>query len=750
MPAITQEISPYIFGVSQEPDVVKKPGFLKECQNGYPDIVFGLQKRPGSKYLNTLLDLSDNPVNLVDVKDAFWFSISREEDSLYFGCIIPATYSGSTLSTYGQIRLWNVSTNLECNIVYSDDTDPSSSKDGSGAGTTRAYLTGSSRNDYKTITVEKGTTLLNRKMVVSPSTILTSGSLTGSVSTFASLPVSPAVSSIYKIINTENTQNDDYYVTWNGSSWSETILPGISNGFNNWTAPHNLLKTIDNPTGRDTFTLGEELYSDRTVGDDATNFHPSFVGSTIQDTFFYFNRLGFLSQDNVVMSQPLKADNVSATPQVHDFYNKSAQISIASDPVDLNASSVRSIRLSNVLPAAQGLILFANNEQFMMVADSGVITPQTAIIKSISNYQVDDNLRPVELGGEFYYISKTLRYSHAFRLLTRGMDNDPVTTEVSKIASEYIPSSINQFTSNPQNQFIAMSDSTQSYVWFYKQFMDGGQRQQASWFKWQLPGNSLASRFTNDTMFGLAGTVDNKVIAFEIPLNKSPDDSLLTSAPNIALGPYLDLWTSNTGTPTYDSSTDLTTIPVPANYPILDTSSGAKPCLIFSTTAVAAGSAGAPISNQQCGAFFDATIQGNNFQIIGNFVPDASNYVIGYKYDMILDLPTTFFRSGESADYTASLRISRYKFSFTNSGLVDFQIKNYTDNDEFTTAYSVANTEFYKADTLPIYKQLVFTIPIHQRNEYFNFRIFSDSPYPSTLNKLMWEGVYTPRYYQRS
>ncbi len=164
----------------------------------------------------------------------------------------------------------------------------------------------------------------------------------------------------------------------------------------------------------------------------------------------------------------------------------------------------------------------------------------------------------------------------------------------------------------------------------------------------------------------------------------------------------------------------------------------------------AVGSDGNAISEQQCGAFFDATIQGNNFQVIGNFVPDAANFLVGYKYNMILDLPTTYFRSNESADFTASLRISRYKFSFSNSGLVDFKIKNYTNNDQYTTAYSVANTEFYKADTLPIYKQVVFTVPIHQRNDYFNFRIFSDSPYPSTLNKLMWEGVYTPRYYQRS
>ena len=759
MPAITQEISPYVLGVSQEPDVAKQTGFLNECQNGYPDIIFGLQKRPGSKYLSTLLDLTDTPVSADSLKDGQWFSIIRDDDFPYFGVILPAIYDTSppfSLISYGELRIWNAVTTKECNITYLADST------GLGS-TTQEYLTGSNRDDYKTITIDKVTTILNRSMVVTESVFATPGTLTGTVSTFATLPTDAVAGDIFLIVNSENTELDDYYVEWDGSAWTETILPGIPDGFNNWTAPHALVKTITNPTGRDTWTLGESQYLNRTVGDESTNSHPSFVGNTIQDTFFYFNRLGFLSADNIIMSQPIKPDYVSTSQQPVDFYVKSAQVSIASDPVDLNASSVRTIRLSNVLPAAQGLILFANNEQFMLYADSGVVTPQTTIIKSISNYEMDEYIRPIELGEEFYFLSKTPRYARIFRMITRGMENDPIITEASKIASEYIPSSVNKFVPNPQNQFIAISASDQPFMWFYKQFMDSGQRQQVSWFKWKMQGNVFASAFADDRMFSLLATDDDKIVTTELSLNKSPDADLLTAVPNpqndianplIGLGPYLDCWTSDTGTPTYDPGPDETTIPVPTNYPILLPSDGFKPCLIFSADPNLRSLAlrNAPgAATAEAGTFFDAEIVGNNFVVKGNFTSDVNYFVIGYKYDMVYDLPTTYFRLGNgSSDYTASLRISRYKFSFSSSGIVDFQIKNFTGDSTYVAAYSVTNPEFYKANSLPVYGQVMFTVPIHQRNEYFKFRIFSDSPYPSTLNKLMWEGVYTPRYYQRS
>ena len=56
----------------------------------------------------------------------------------------------------------------------------------------------------------------------------------------------------------------------------------------------------------------------------------------------------------------------------------------------------------------------------------------------------------------------------------------------------------------------------------------------------------------------------------------------------------------------------------------------------------------------------------------------------------------------------------------------------------------------YLADDVPLEEENIFTVPIHQRSENFNMRVFSNSPFPVSLNSMMWEGNYSPRYYGRT
>ena len=706
MPSLTQEIYPFTYGVSQEPDVVKQPGYLNECQNGYPDIVFGLQKRTGGTYVNTLLDTGSSPVSTLaavsNISEAQWFTIVRHNDSPYLGCIQPATELSGVLQTLGQIRIWNLITGVEMTVNYATSTGPTLSSPYTNSA--RDYLSSTSRDDYKIVTTTTESFVLNRSTTVSESVTNTTGTLTGTVSTFASLPTSPSTNQIYRIRNSQDTKLDDYYVKWDGNSWEEVVKPGISNGFNNWQAPHVLVKQNDT-----TFKLSECSYTERTVGDGTTNRHPSFVGKKVEDVFFYFNRLGFLSNDNIILSKVRKPDFVNAFVDEVDFYRRSAQVLIASDPVDLSAASVRSITLRSVLPAPQGLILFADNEQFMLQADSAVITPETAVVKTVSNYEMDDNLQPVELGNEFYFVSKTPRYTRCFRMIPRGEDADPITQEASKVASNYIPSEVTSFSANPQNQTITLSAYFSPFLYFYKQFLDNGQRVQQAWFKWKYPGNILHNFVLEDYLYAVLN-LSNKVIVVRSPLNKSPSDELLTNVddpfgnigdPAVGIGPYLDCWTSNIGTATYDAGTNKTTIPVPTNYPMLE--SPAKPCVILTAApnlqigSLGGGGSGGLAGNSgvesgPAGTFYTATVSGNNFLVDGDLTSDQDKIVIGYKYDMVFDLSTTYARLPSSnTDFTASLVISRYKFSFANSGAVSFKIQGY-DRTEYEEAYSVINS----------------------------------------------------------
>ncbi len=56
----------------------------------------------------------------------------------------------------------------------------------------------------------------------------------------------------------------------------------------------------------------------------------------------------------------------------------------------------------------------------------------------------------------------------------------------------------------------------------------------------------------------------------------------------------------------------------------------------------------------------------------------------------------------------------------------------------------------YLADDVPLEEESVFIVPIHQRSENFNMRVFSNSPFPVSLSSMMWEGQYSPRYYRRT
>ena len=141
------------------------------------------------------------------------------------------------------------------------------------------------------------------------------------------------------------------------------------------------------------------------VGDDITNSHPSFVGEKIQQAFFHNNRLGFLSKDNVSMSQ---------AGEFFNFYHVSAQTVVDADPVDLSCSSIRPAALHAVIPTTQGLILFAQTQQFIMFSDTGILTPTSTIIRAISNYEMDTKVDPVDVGPNITFISKTPSYTRTF------------------------------------------------------------------------------------------------------------------------------------------------------------------------------------------------------------------------------------------------------------------------------------------------------------------------------------------------
>ena len=112
-----------------------------------------------------------------------------------------------------------------------------------------------------------------------------------------------------KVRGDAELDEDDYYLNFrtneilnNGEmgrgGWVEDVGFNVPNALDAANMPYNLVSQSLNR-----FQLTTTPWSGRQAGDRTSNPDPSFIGSPINNLFFYKNRLGFLSADKVVMSE---------------------------------------------------------------------------------------------------------------------------------------------------------------------------------------------------------------------------------------------------------------------------------------------------------------------------------------------------------------------------------------------------------------------------------------------------------------
>ena len=549
-----------------------------------------------------------------------------------------------------------------------------------------------------------------------------------------------------KILNSD-TEDDDYYVKFiaaNGVGgkgyWQETIARDVSPGLNNATMPHELSNT-----GATTFTFGPITYKDRLTGDDNTNPKPSFVGKKISSTFFYSNRFGLLSEDNVIFG--VANDN-------YNFFAKSALTQIDSDPIDLNVSSVRPVTLSDVLPSPQGLLLFSERQQFQVYAtDASILTPTSAVIRTLANYEMATNVQPVDIGTTTAFVSRVPGYSKLFTMALRDVEQTPIVVDISKAVLEWIPDTVDDLTTSPPNSIVMLVDRDTSYLYMYRFYNNGKEDLFQAWVKWELPGTIQAARIINDAVTVVSQQEDEYTIG-AIELDELPSGNAFATSSGFTGNVPLDMATrpvkphASVEAVVYDSTNDITKVYVPYT-PIDD-----KDAVMLLTVPTADKGTDAALDSDQ--GYWAKAIERiepstnyHYFEVKGNFTAYADGIVVGYSYDLEAVLPKFYLKTEEGSDYTASLTIARIKMSVGRTGALRFKLKP-TGSNEWKNVQHTADGDTYAGDTNPVVQERVFTLPIHQRNTNFELKVTSDFPYPVSLVSMMWEGNYSTKYYRRS
>ena len=552
------------------------------------------------------------------------------------------------------------------------------------------------------------------------------------VTDVSKLPLESFGGHVVRILNSDSAE-DDYYVEFvaydttlnrGRGYWKETIGPSVLRGFNASTMPHALINT-----GPLTFTFGEISWTNRLVGDDITNPMPSFVNKKINATFFYNNRFGVLSEDNVIFG---------VANDAYNFFVKSALTQIDSDPIDVNVSSVRPVTLTDVLPAPQGLVIFSGTQQFLILAtESGVLTPSQTLVRAVSNYEMDVNISPVDVGTTIAFLSKVSGYSKLFYMQLQDVDQNPNVIDISKIVLEWIPNSIDRLVVSPQNSLIVLIDRQDSYIYLYRFYNNGDKDVMQAWTKWQLTGTIQDINILGDDMIIISQHEDeytlNKITLDELPTGKVSVTSG-NSCLDMAARPF-DPGTGNAVV--YDSVNDVTKIYTP--YSLFNNVQGTV--LIADPNADAGYSVKATPKSDTDGPYFE---------VAKDFRALEDGMLIGYDYNFEVTLPKFYFRRDEqTTDFTANLTISRVNVSVGRSGTTTFKTK-LTNSKEWMDVKEVTAIDSYQANSEPVQPEYRFVVPIHQRNINFELQVTSNQPYPVSLVSMMWEGNYSPRYYRRS
>ena len=472
----------------------------------------------------------------------------------------------------------------------------------------------------------------------------------------------------------------------------------------------------------DACTVGEghsaPQWDDALVGDEVTNPEPSFVGKHISKMLFFRNRFCLLSDENIVMSRPGDFTN---------FWNKSAIQFIASDPIDISASSGYPAVLHDGIQTNTGLVLFSSNQQFMLTTDSDVFSPTTAKINALSTYNFNSATNPISLGTTIGFLDNAGKFSRFFEMAQLQREGEPEVIEQSAVVSRLFEKDLQLISNSRENSVIFFSSEDTTTMYGYRYFDNIRERKLASWFKWDVTGNIKYHCMQDDNLFIVVEN-NNKHQLLKYAI-KMDSNTTLISGNRV----HLDHLMETTGW-TYNSTTKKST--------------KAKPTGLESSNQLVAYDED---TGNNLGRYGLITVNGSNLELDGDWSNET--FFIGYQFTMQVDTPTIYVsrQVGEAyrSDSRANTIIHRVKLAFGPIGLYK-TILNRTGRNTYEQEFEVTNANTYAANTAAIRNDnKLYSVPVYDRNTNVTLTIKSEHPAPANIQYMVWEGAYNNNFYTR-
>ena len=286
-------------------------------------------------------------------------------------------------------------------------------------------------------------------------------------------------------------------------------------------------------------------WTTRQAGDDFTNPFPSFTGTTINDIFFFKNRLGILTDSNIIFSE---AD------EYFNFFRTTSQQLLDSAPIDVGLSHTKVAQMQHALPFQEKLMLFSRQSQFVL-RGADLLTPKTVSISPVTEYDISDNIDPVALGNYIYFPFKREAFEGMYEYF---VDNNTEVFEANEITAQVpklIPSNITHLVGTASENMIVAKSSDDDYTLFvYKYYWQNKEKIQSAWMKFTYSRKIRGFDFIDSDLVLL--TEDGQGLHLE---KATMENGLVDDGLSYKL--YLDSRIDSSNlTATYDAATKTTTI----------------------------------------------------------------------------------------------------------------------------------------------------------------------------------------------
>ena len=542
---------------------------------------------------------------------------------------------------------------------------------------------------------------------------------------FADLPYKGYTGFVVEIVGDGGTEFDNYFVQWDGTAWVETVKDGLDNSFDTSTMPHLLIRTADGnfrfcKADGSSYTVSGTSYTEpefasRTVGDETTSPDPTFVTRKINDIFFYRNRLGFLSDENVIFSKAGK---------FFTFWATTVTTAVDDDMIDLAVSHNKVSILKYAVPFNEQLVLFSDQSQFTLDAEE-VLSAKTVSINQTTEYEIDDGVKPIGLGQNIYFgISRgSFAGVREYYVNADTEIKDALDTTVN--LPRYISGDLNGLKgSSSENTLFAFASGERSSLFVYKYYFDAGSKAlQRSWSKYKFVDTDilLDGDCIQNYLYMVIKRADGTYLE-KLNLKTNEVDT------GLSFPVLLDRKTSLTGT--YDSATDKTTFTLPYQE----------------TNTMDVVLSGAWSSTQKGRNIPIASTTNTTVVVNGDYSTHA--VLVGRKYTFKYQFPTFFVReqktTGNSTSVnTGRLQLKKMSIIFGDTGF--FEV-NLTPLARTTSVYKFTG-QILGSSTFtigqPNLESGTFKFPIQCKNTDTVIFISSDSYLPCNFLSAEWEGVFS-------